>query len=385
MKFKTLKELVNIVENAMSLAFYGRSSALRKGILKVLAYVVGGALFLIVLVAKRIWKNHFVSTCDVSALDGFGAEYGMPHKPPMAASGYVTVNPSVMSVTIPQDTIFVDELTQREYRVTEDTDVQSALMSSSNQSVPVVAVAVGSEYNMNPGVALQFRDEPVAGIESVESGSINGGVAIDVEIDGVLYVWGERPEDYRARLLNRVQNPPHGGSSNDYWLWATRFAFVTDAYVFPNQPNTNSVAVAVANYNSDAIGLSQQQVDDVGGYITDDVRRPVTSDVRVFSVTPVEFTITAYVTPYNQYVFDSVTAAVKNYLRKTKPGSTVTFSVLEDVVRANSTAKTFSISSVTKSSDSVDSIVLNLDFSGNSPVAEVVKLGQGAVNLLNGG
>ena len=43
------------------------------------------------LIEKRIWKNRFCSTCDVAALDGFGVEYGVPHKTPMAATGSVDV------------------------------------------------------------------------------------------------------------------------------------------------------------------------------------------------------------------------------------------------------------------------------------------------------
>ena len=89
MEFKSLQDLVRIVENAMAVQFYGQSSTLRKGVLKVLAHVLGAMLYMMTLIAKRIWKNRFVSTCDVSALDGFGAEYGIPHKAPVCASGII--------------------------------------------------------------------------------------------------------------------------------------------------------------------------------------------------------------------------------------------------------------------------------------------------------
>ena len=58
MEFKSLNDLVRIVENGLAVQFYGSSSSvLRKGVLKVLAYVLGGALYLFSLVAKRIWRR----------------------------------------------------------------------------------------------------------------------------------------------------------------------------------------------------------------------------------------------------------------------------------------------------------------------------------------
>ena len=111
MEFKSLQELVRIVENALAIQFFGQSTVLRKTVLKVLAHVLGGALYMVILIAKRIWKNRFVSTCDVSALEGFGAEYGIPHKVPLKSSGTaaVTLEEGVSTVTIPQGTVLVDE------------------------------------------------------------------------------------------------------------------------------------------------------------------------------------------------------------------------------------------------------------------------------------
>ena len=191
---------------------------------------------------------------------------------------------------------------------------------------------------------------------------------------------------YRARLLNRVQNPPHGGSANDYWQMATRFSFVTEAYVIPNVPQSNSVSVALANYKSSDIYLTSAQVEEVSNYITDDVRRPITADVRVFSVTPVNVTITAYVAPYNDSVRSSVANCIKAYFRQVKPGSTVTFGDLEDVVRSNSTAKTFTVQSAKKGNTFVDSLSFTLDVSNMyQSVAQVAKLTDSSIVLLNGG
>lgn len=382
MEFKSLSDLVRIAENALAVQFYGQSSILRKSVLKVLAHVLGALLYMLSLIAKRIWKNRFVSTCDVSALDGFGMEYGLPHKVPLAASGNVSVTlaDGVVSATIPQDTVLVDQTGKLAYTVKATT-----VINSGTTTVPVMAVEVGYDYNLDAGTVLEFRDEPISGVASMVSADVSGGVAERVEINGDVHVWGESAENYRARLLSRIQNPPNGSSKNDYELKALRFGFVTNAYVIPNNPETNSVSVALANYNSSSITLTTTQVEEVSNYITDDVRRSVTSDVRVFTVTPVTIALTAYVSPFTESVRESVSNAIRDYLKRIGPGATVTFSDLELEVKSNSTAKSFTVQSATKNSAVVQSLVFTLDLSDDdSPVAEVAKILPNGISLVSG-
>lgn len=380
MEFRSLKDLVRIVENSLAVQFYGlpggQTNVLRKTVLKVLAAVLGGALYMLSLIEKRIWKNRFCSTCDVAALDGFGVEYGVPHKTPMAATGSVNVTlaSGASSAVFPKGTVL--KAADLEYEVTAATTV-----TSSTASVPVKALAYGKESNLEAGVALEFRDGDISGVESVVSAGIDGGVLFEVNIDGDVQEWGETAEEYRARLLNRIQNPVDGGSKNDYYRYATRFQFVTDAYVVPQKPNVNSVTVALANYNSDNISLTSAQVTEVSNYINDDVRRPIGADVRVASVTPVTIAIDAEITPFNDAVKESVQAAVKQYLRALNPGKTVTFEDLKYVVRSNSLAETFAVTSAKKNGSVVSELDFALTFSGQNVTAEVAKC---SFNLRNG-
>jgi hypothetical protein len=160
---------------------------------------------------------------------------------------------------------------------------------------------------------------------------------------------------------------------------------VTDAYVFPNAPETNSVSVAVANYNRDSLVLTTDQLSEVESYITDDVRRPITADVRVFNVTPVDVTITASIAPYNESVRKSVSDAIVRYLKSVGPGNAVSAEMITLNVLSNSTAETFAVTSMTKDGTTVQSIVLALSFPENAaPVAEVAKIGLDSINLING-
>ena len=383
MEFKSLQDLVRIVENAMAVQFYGQSSTLRKGVLKVLANVLGAMLYMMSLIAKRIWKNRFVSTCDVSALDGFGAEYGIPHKAPMCASGKAKVSlaDGADSVVIVQGTALIDPVSKKEYEVTETVTV-----SASNLFIPVSAIHYGADSDLLAGGALEFRDSDVDGVESIVSEGIVGGKLDGVEVDGEVQVWGELAEEYRARLLNRVQNPPHGGAANDYWQWAMSFPFVTDAYVFANNPNSNSVTIALANYSAADLSVSADQALEVSDYICDDSRRPITADVRVLGVTAVDVGISARVSPFNASVKANVTTAIKQYLRGIGPGKTVDLSQMSADVLASSNAQSFNITSATKNGAAVISLEFVVDTSDDDPdnwVAEIAKVDDENIYLSN--
>lgn len=381
MEFRSLQDLIRIVENAMAVQFYGQSSTLRKGVLKVLAHVLGAMLYMMTLIAKRIWKNRFVSTCDVSALDGFGAEYGIPHKAPVSASGnaVVALATGIESVLVAQGTALIDPVTKKEYEVTVATTV-----SRSMPLLPVVALHYGADSDVLSGAVLEFRDGDIDGIESVVSDGIVGGKLEGVEIDGDVQVWGELAEEYRARILQRVQNPPHGGAANDYWQWAMSFPFVTDAYIFPNNPNSNSVTVALANYSAVDMSVSAAQVAEVSDYINDDSRRPITADVRVLGVTAVYVGIAAKVAPFTEAVKESVVAAIRQYLRGIGPGNTVDLAQMSADVLASSTASYFAITSANKRGSVVSSLEFVVDTSDANPnnwIAEIARVGDSGIIL----
>lgn len=362
MEFRSLQDLIRYVDSAFALKFYSGASVLRKGVLKVLANVIGGALYMISLLCRHIWKNRFVTTCDVDQLDGFGTEYELPHKAPTYAKGYVkvTLASGYSSASVPVGTYLIDPLTNLEYRTLVTTAI-----SSSNDQVRVVAAAAGADYNADEGTVMEFRDATPTGLESAcevdGDDGLYGGYSVTVAVNGVDQLWGETAEDYRARLLFRLRNPPHGGSESDYKQWAERFDFVSKAFVIPQQPEVNSVCVVVANYNTPAVAIPSDDVAKVNAYIQAASRRVLTADVRVFSASRVTFTISAGIVPYNDATRQSALAAIKVFMADKKPGTTFYFDDLIQYVRANSLAEQFSIASVTRAGNRVDSFVLHLD------------------------
>ena len=395
MEFKSLSELVLYVEQQLAANFYdGKNPVLRKAVLKVLARVIGAALYMLVLMQKKVWRNRFVKTCDIDALDGFGAEYAMPHKPPVYATGYVKLAVSGSgSVKIPAGTYFVDPLTGSEYYSISESDV------ANDGKVRVVASVAGNAWNLAADTKLQFRDSTPDKVNDevvVVAPGVVGGKFFEVVVNGQVEYWGETAEEYRARLLNRVQNPPQGGSANDYKQWAERFNFVTKAFIKPNYPRINSVVVACANFaNDSSASLDDDQVEEVCAYVNSPERRVVTADARVISVTPVKFLINATVAPFNDAVQESVRNALRSVLQQYGPDSRIGFDDVRVYVLANSSAEKFSIGSVQKYvggvAQSVKVFELNLAVPENpvdysNSIAEVVGfgIGESQINLSSG-
>lgn len=392
MEFKSLPEMIRFMEQQLVTNFYnGRSAVIRKGVLKVLASVLGAALYMLHLVAKRMWKNRFVHSCDIDALDGFGAEYAVPHKPPVYATGYVSVALSNGTASLPSGTLLLDEVTKKEYKTVND-----VALSVGSNNVRVMASEPGAESNASSGTELVFIDSVPSNVgdsAEVVGDGIVGGKSVDVVISGNVEQWGESAEDYRARLLNRIQNPPHGGSANDYKRWAERFNFVSKAFVFAHNPRVNSVVVACANIAKGSTpAITDDQVEEVDNYINADERRPVTADVLVMSVSPVKMVVNATCKPFNDDVKKSVTDALKSVLQNMGPESEMNFSDARVYVLANSKATDFSISSVQKYNGNTPTTVNKFEFvldvtDANDPIAEMIDFsaGMSSVSLTSAG
>lgn len=369
-EIKTLPELVRISENALSMQFLGRAGALRKSVLKVIATAIGGLQFLMSLLAKKIWKNAFITTCDVEALDGFGADMGMPHKAPSAAVGSVIVSfvdgNSTTEVSIPRGTAFVDGKTRKEYEAAVDTVVSA----SGNRSIPIVAVDYGSVDSHSDTLGWQDA-EPEDLKDSVIVEDIHGGISVDVIIDGEVQQWGETAEQYRQRLLRRRQHPSISGSEADYESVATCFQGVTDAYILSGSPRANVVNVAVANMDNGP-EVSGETLNQVRDYMTSDAHRDVTADVRVFSVAGVKIGLDLYIAPFNDATKQSVKAAIKSHFAAQRPGSVVNADDFEVYIRSNANVEELRLNAFIREGYANDGF--SLQFDPDEGVAEIAVL-----------
>lgn len=141
--------------------------------------------------------------------------------------------------------------------------------------VPVVANESGAAGNAAAGTALTLVS-PAAGIDSsatVAAGGITGGR--DIETD----------DELRARLIQRISNPAHGGAKADYELWALEVPGITRAWCVPRYNGDGSVRVYVGEADPQgATVASAALVAEALTYIEE--QRPVSySDLSVLAPT----------------------------------------------------------------------------------------------------
>lgn len=93
-------------------------------------------------------------------------------------------------------------------------------LSAASATVLVDALTAGWIGNLKGGAQLSFAAVPtgIDGVATVAAGGLSGGA--DAETDAQLI----------ERYIDVIQNPPHGGSANDYVQWALEVPGVTRAW-----------------------------------------------------------------------------------------------------------------------------------------------------------
>lgn len=222
----TLQQLIAAAEANINTRIPGADARLRNSILNVLARTVAGQSHLLHNYLDWVARQAIVDTADAENLDNWGGVYAIQRAAAAKASGNVTFTGS-NGFTVPAGT----ELQRADgvlYVTTAD-----ATIASGTASAAAEAVSGGVAGNAAAGVSLRLV-APIAGINSaatVAASGMTGGV--DDEGD----------ESYRARILARIQAPPHGGAKSDYEQWALAVAGVTRAWVYPNELGRGTVTV----------------------------------------------------------------------------------------------------------------------------------------------
>lgn len=331
-KIPTLTEVNRVVENGFSQAFYGTSGILRAMVLKVVSKVVAGTVYMIVLLASYIWKNEFVETADVEGLVRKGGVYGMPPKPASRARGKIIVT-GTAGTSVPAGTVLVDDVNGYEYELLSAATIPSG---STSVSVQVYSLGFGSQYNMDAGATLSFRDAATGTFTfKVDPEGLYGGSCVDVTVDGVVRQWSESIEDYRSRLKIREKNQPMGGDVSDYWLWAMSFSEVSNCFVIPNWPLTNCVSIYVADFNSSAISLNSTIVGEIQDYISSNDRRPATSEPVVATVAPKTCKFNVAIPVVNDFYKASVLTACKSLFKTLGPGQSFSIDMIRQAIVDN--------------------------------------------------
>jgi len=243
-------------------------------------------------------------TADGDYLERWASLYGLTRKAASFADGSITFIGTVgASVPIGTEARTADD-------VAYVTTVANVIGAGGSVDIAAQAVTAGEAGNADAGTAVTLTSAP-AGVSSAGViVTMTGGAAV------------ESNADLLARLLSRIQQPPHGGARHDYEAWALAVAGVDRAYVFPLRRGLGTVDVVPMP----ASGLpGVQLLSDVQDYI-DDVR-PVTADCLALSPTEVQVDVTGTLTLDGTRslvdVVADINAALAAYFATLAPGDTV--------------------------------------------------------------
>lgn len=283
----------------------------RRSVVGVLSTVLAGCSH--ILHGHLDWISNQVlpSSAESEYLEDYHARlYGIIRKPASKASGSVDFTGDDGSI-VPSGTI-----------VKRADGALFITLEDGLTLVPVRAEGVGKTGNTDAGAAMSLIS-PISGIKNnavVSGDGISGGA--DAEAD----------EELRARIFQRIQNPPMGGSDADYVRWALEVPGVTRAWTFPLWMGLGTVGLAFTRDNDDDFIPDAGEVEAVQEHI-DSARRPVTADIYVFALTPLAVDIEMTVYPSTETVKEAVINEITAFLaREANPGATLYLSRLSEAV-----------------------------------------------------
>lgn len=303
----------------------GADSRLRHSNLRVIGDVLAALVHGLYGYLDYQYRQLIVDTADGEHLERHAAIYDIARKAAAIASGDVTVTGTEGSA------------------VPAGTDLQaanggvfsvaaSATIAGGSATVAVEASNPGAAGNLDAGATLAFV-AALAGVDAtavVAAGGLTGGA--DEESDTSL----------RARVLERIRTPPHGGSRADYVSWAREVPGVTRAWVAPAEmgPGTVTVRFMMDTVRAAQNGIPQGDgAPDYTGDLADvyehiDGVRPVTADVYVAApeAEPLDLTI-ADLTPDTPEIRTAIEAELQALLlREAAPGATIHLSQIYEAV-----------------------------------------------------
>lgn len=310
----TVADLIARIASDMESRLPGSAAQLRRSVLHVLSRAEAGAVHGLYGRLDYLADQIMPDTAAAEELARWASIWGVSRAAATKASGPVEFTGSD-GVTIPAGS----EL-QTADGLSYITDADATVQAGTVQ-VDVTAILPGSAGNHSAGVTLSLIS-PIAGVESqaaVVSPGLTGGA--DTEDDNSL----------RARLLLRIQRPPHGGSDDDYERWALEVAGISRAFVFPLHLGEGTVGVAVLADDLDPPIPGPAKVQETQEYI--DELRPVTAAVTVYAPTAVALDLTIALTPNTAAVRDAVTAQLRDLLRREGiPGGTILLSHIREAI-----------------------------------------------------
>lgn len=256
-----LREVRELVRDNIRAYLPGADASVPNSVLRVLGDAQGGLCHLNLQYIDWLALQLLPDTAETEWLDRHGdiwlvnSDSTIGRKQATFAEGPVSFEGTDGTI-IPAGTLLTAATGGTEYETTAEVIIGTVATEGN-----IRALDAGSGGNLPEGESLGLL---TPGVTSVTAINVTGGV--DTEND----------DDLRARILQRIQNPPMGGSQADYVTWALAVPGVTRAWAAAEQgPGTITVRFLMDELRAEDDGWPQPtDVQTVHDYIN--LKRPVT-------------------------------------------------------------------------------------------------------------
>lgn len=321
----TLGELVSRVQADFVSRLDLPGVLLRRTMVAVLARVVAGAVHMLHGHLEFLGAQLFPDTSEDEFLVRQAALFGLVRTAPTFGTCSVGFYGPTAGVTIPAGTR-LRSAAGYEFETTADGTLTSyfPFVQPPSAAVSVTAVLAGAAPNVTGGTVLSL-ESPIAGVQS-------SAVVLNspTPIDGVDE---ETTDALRARLLERIAEPPRGGTSGDYIAWAKQLAGVTRVWVTPLEFGPGTVGVRFVRDNDASLIPDAGEVSALQTWI--DGLKPAHATVTVIAPVAAPLAMTISVTPDTVAIRAAVTAELTDLLDRTAaPGATTLLSSLLTAIGA---------------------------------------------------
>lgn len=270
----TLEELIDRDAADFETRLPGTDARLRRSNLAVLARVIAGVAHGLYGYLQWLTRQFFVDTSEAEFLERQADIYGLSRVAAAQATGNVTFT-GTDGAEAPAGTVL-----QRSDGVRFLTDALVTI-ASGTATAAVTAEAGGADSNTDAASTLTL----VTSLSNINASATvaAGGLANGTDT--------ESDEKLRTRLLDRIQEPPHGGAGFDYLKWAFEIAGVTRVWVSPLELGLGTVTIRfVTDDDPGGIIPDAAKVAEVQAYI--DAVRPVTAVPTVVAPVSVALDLT---------------------------------------------------------------------------------------------
>lgn len=289
----TLPELITRVEGDLKSGLQ-LVVILRRSFLGVIARVMAGLAHLLFGFLKFIEQEAFPDTASAENLDRWAGIYGVLRKE-ATFSEFICNVTGTAGVVIPAGRVY------RRSDGVEYTVISEVTLTGSGDQINLVATTQGAAPEVQVSDVVTILS-PIAGLNS------NATVAtVITEPENT-----ESDDSLRARLLDKIRNPPSGGAANDYIQWALAVPGITRAWINPQGLGPGTVLVFVVNDDEAPITPSLAKITEVFDYI--EPLRPVTANVTVVAPTLLPLNLTIEIKPNTTAVQNAVTAELKDLI-----------------------------------------------------------------------